>query len=461
MEFAAVILLLTFYFIHPQDWVPGMAGLNVVKPIIAMAILGMVSRRRNARHLPWRFMRTPHEWIMVVYAAYILVSAPSPGDVAGDMLPLVVFFFLTLHSITSVERLDSFLKWWRWSLIGVAIMALGVVVGVDFTQSATITDQNAGRLALNHWNLNNPNALGHTLITLFPLLYFGVIRDRRRGRFITRLISVLIPAAIASVCLWKTQSKGAYLVGAGMIVFAILLGRPWWLKVAIISLAIAGGGTVLSVLPRMNELSHLKSDEGVVGRIMVWQMARGVTRNTVSGEGYKRFAAHIRWEGRMIPKATHSSYVQIGGDLGLPGLLLYLSVLCCGLRTLFSYYGYSEELDRLRGALFALLLGYVASGWMINRSYQTEFFLLIGAIAAYQQLCLRAAAVARHEEAAVPAAQSQVAAARPKRRQRTTGKGAFARWMPPWRRYGILDAACACIALQMVLWIWDYAISTF
>ena len=145
MEFTAVILLLTLYFIHPQDWLPGMAGFSVIKPVIALGVLGLMNRKRNSvMGAPWRFMHTPHEWIMVVYGLYIIATAPAPGAMIGDLVPLLVYFFLTLHTITSLQRLESFLKWWRWSLCGVALMGLGVVFGVDFTQSRAITDMQQG-----------------------------------------------------------------------------------------------------------------------------------------------------------------------------------------------------------------------------------------------------------------------------------------------------------------------------
>lgn len=216
MELTAVILLLSFYFIHPQDWLPGMAGMNVVKPIIALGFMGLMTRnRKSVLHRPWRFMRTPHEWIIVVYVGYIIVTSPEPGEIMVELLTLLVYFFLTLHAITSKHRLESFLKWWRWSLYGIAVMGLGVVLNVDFTQSRGITDIEGGRLSLNHWNLSNPNALAHTLVTTFPLIYFGVIKGARRP--LISVLGALVPTAMACVCLWETQSKGAYVVGAVII----------------------------------------------------------------------------------------------------------------------------------------------------------------------------------------------------------------------------------------------------
>ena len=439
MEFTSVILFLTLYFIRPQDWVPGFAGFNVAKPVMLLGIAGMLNRnRRSLLNVPYPFMATPHEWIMVVYLAYIILTAGDMMHAALDLLPKTVGFFFTLHALTSLDRSEKFLKWWRWSLTTVAFMGAATLAGIDFTASRPFMDASKGRLALNTWMLDNANALGHTLVTLLPLLYFGVIKDKP----IKSWPLAFLPAAMAGWCLWSTQSKGAYVVGAGLIVFSVLLGRPWWLKISILALVIGMGGTLLSSLPRMSEMNHLRNEEGVMGRIMAWEIARNVTHSTVTGEGYMGFHANIRWEGKVIPKATHSAYVQVGGDLGIPGLLLYLSVLCCGLRTLITYHGFSPAMDRVRGALFALLLGYMVSGWMINRSYHLEFFMTIGAIAAYQRLCMR---IANR-----PIPDNPIATTSSQRwlRRRTTKSTTepSAATGGKWQRYGLLDAAFAPLA---------------
>ena len=428
-----------------------------------LAIAGMMSRnRKSLLNAPWPFMATPHEWIMAVYTAYILFTTPELGATISDLMPKVLAFFLTLHSLTSRQRLGSFVKWWRWSLIAVAVMGAGTLIGVDFTGSQAATDQNQGRLSLHHWMLDNANALGHTLITLLPLLYFGVVKDRS----ISRGLAAVFPAALACLCLWSTQSKGAYLVGAGLLVFSVSLGRPWWLKISILSLALGVGGTALSYLPRMNEMGNWRADEGVVGRLMAWEMARNVTRTTVTGEGYRAFNATIKWEGKLIPKATHSAYVQVGGDLGVPGLLLYLSVLCCGLRTMLAFHGVSPELDRLRGALFSLLVGYMASGWMINRSYHLEFFLIMAGIAAYQRLCVRTVAqkVQALPVCPAPSKDDRGLAAWCRKKSRAPSPGPNLKPLNQriggWRRYGLLDAGLAFASLQVVVSIWDYVLSS-
>ena len=462
MEFTSVILFLTLYFIRPQDWVPGLAGMNVAKPTMLLGIVGLLMRnRKSILNAPYPFRATPHEWIMAIYLGYIVFTSPDPLHSVAYLVPKATGFFLTLHSLTSLDRAERFLRWWRWSLAAVAFMGVCTLIGFDFTGSQPMTDAGKGRLAINTWMLDNANAVGHTLVTLLPLLYFGLVK----GRPMSKSLMALPPAAMACWCLWSTQSKGAYVVGAALLVFSVMLGRPWWLKISVLALAIGMGGTLLSALPRMSEMSHLKSDEGVTGRLMAWEIARNVTRTTVTGEGFMGFHANIRWEGKVVSKATHSAYVQVGGDLGIPGLLLYLSTLCCGLRTMITYYGVSKELDRVRGALFSLLLAYMASGWMINRSYHLEFFLIIGAIAAYQRLCVRA--VTSAAAAAVPAPslvakpvgawlRKRVAANKPS----SPNLQLLAARLKKWQRYGLLDLGLALVSLELVLDTWDYVLTS-
>ncbi len=458
MAFASTIATLLLYFIRPQDWIPGLAGVNVVKPVIAMGLFGLMTRQRGrAGTGGYRFLNTPHEWLMLIYLGYIVVTSPEGFSILPEALALGAFFFLTLHTITSVRHLERFLVWWRWALIVVVVMALGALYGFDFTQSASMTAEKQGRLCLRHWMLDNPNALGHTLATLLPMLYFGLFRDKSATK---KGIAVLL-ALLTGVCLWNTQSKGAFLVGGGVMVLAELIGRPWWVKVSVLAFAIGGGQAALSSLPRMSQMGDLRSDEGVAGRMMAWEIARSATHNTVTGEGWKHFAAVINWAGQAIPKATHCAYVKVGADLGIPGLLIFLSLLCTGARSLLTFQGPNRRMEELRRILLCCLACYVASGWMIDRAYHTEFFMLLGAIAAYHSLCLQALPIRASVSAAganltLPAGLRTIRS----RTVRTRRPSALMRSLLNWRRYGITDFAVACIALQGVLATWDYVIAS-
>ena len=57
MEYAAAILFLILYFVRLHDWVPMLSGLNVIKPVIGLSILGLLTR--PPRVPKWGWMKTP------------------------------------------------------------------------------------------------------------------------------------------------------------------------------------------------------------------------------------------------------------------------------------------------------------------------------------------------------------------------------------------------------------------
>jgi hypothetical protein len=140
----------------------------------------------------------------------------------------------------------------------------------------------------------------------------------------------------------------------------------------------------------MEQMGNLRSDEGVQGRLMAWELARTARDKTTTGEGWRQFVAMITWEGETIPKATHSSYVQVGADLGLSGIFLFVAGLWCALHSLISAHRLTcddEVSERCRRTAMILVIAYAISSWMINREYHTEYFLIIAIAAAIHRLC--------------------------------------------------------------------------
>lgn len=451
MEFFFAVFFLLFYYIRPQDWMAGLSGMNLIQPIIGMWLLVIFAGKSKSSPFPG-FARTPHDWIMLVYLAYIVFLAEGP--IMG-ILPYLAFYFLTVHSVNSWERLLRYLTFWNGALIAVSSIAVLSTVGLDFTGAQDNYFTQTGRLAIGTWLHNNPNALCHAVVVAISssyLLYFW------RKPMLSRLFIFPGLASIVFYCAWLTQSKGGYLVGAGTLLLTIIIGRPKWIQALVIAVAMVGGVSVLSFMPRMNEMGDLRNDDGFMGRILAWEMARTTERNNPTGVGWKQFTAYIEWEENnqtiVVPKATHSSYVQVGADLGKYGLFLYLACLWCGLHTLVAFKSTNTLQERCRRVLLAFFIANLISGWMVNRQYHTEYFLMIAATGAMHRLRKGDEAEAQYsndsetvsEEVALPEypivlPQSQ--------KLQTLGK-------PLWDRFGLVDML-SCMGLTwLTLATWDY-----
>jgi len=162
-------------------------------------------------------------------------------------------------------------------------------------------------------------------------------------------------------------------------------------------------------------------------------------KNQPTGEGWKEFQAWITWEDETQPIATHSSYVKIGGDLGLYGLFFFSTAIWTAIRSLSTLRNTGDiELERLRRVCLILVLSYCLSSWMVNREYHPEYFLMI----------------------AVTAALHRVALLRPVADRLVTQEDADASTetaQPPiWNRFGLIDFAASVGLTYTILGCWDH-----
>ncbi|MEN3940353.1 O-antigen ligase family protein [Prosthecobacter sp. SYSU 5D2] len=458
MEYRAALIFLFLYYIRPQDWVPAISGANVIRPMMLIWLVSILSAR--SRPVVTGILRTPHDWAILAYYAYIVWHAPDFSGTLKGFLPFVVFYVFTVKSLISWERLQGYLKFWNFMLMGVAAMAVASLHGVDMTGAKDATEKMFGRLCIGTWLHDNPNALAHSVIVVLPLSY--IFYFWKRG-VIGRMIIFPACVTLACYCVYATESKGSFLVGGVLLVMIFVVGRPKPVQILALTMAATMGVSALSFLPRMQQMGNLRGDAGVQGRLMVWEMAKRTAEEKSTGVGWKQFQGFIIWDGQMENKATHSSYVQIGGDLGPYGMFFYLLPLWLALRSLLMSAKLTREdprMERCRRAIMILIIAYMVSGWMINREYHTEYFLLIAAAAALHRLTL-----AQELETAALLNETQTKA--------VEGQMVLANEAPPtgvlpvfealhqkgkrlWNRITVVDVGIGVTMTWAVMSAWDY-----
>jgi len=480
VTFKVAVIFLFVYFVRPQDWVPGLSGFNIVRPIMALGLISLFIR--EPRITRKEFFSTPIDYLLVVFLLYIAFTAEDFVGTVKELFPFFAFYFVTKLALTDSTKLARYLGYWLFCLVLIAIAGLLTNAGVDFTHASDRIAKFNNRLVVNTWLLNNPNSLGHAVILGLPLSYLLLWWKRHPG---AKLLAIGC-SALAFQCAYYTESKGAFLVGAATLVASFTFGRPIFFQIIIFVIAGTIGVGGLMFLPRMTEMNNLRADEGVLGRLMAWEAAKTAYENNPTGVGWKQFIAVLKWEGETLTKATHSSFVKVGADLGRPGLFLYLCMLCCGLRALFQYKGLDEDAERCRRSIFLLVASIFASGWLIDHPYHTEYFLILAAASAYMHLSLRLrepASAPELDEAATTAPQTQpllqitanlsnspatvgnalqaetderfVPGLQPPRKETTSNRKSF------WQRYSIIiDLLLGYVALKAVLWFWSYILET-
>ena len=417
MDYAALIIFLALYYLRPQEWFSDFSNLHPVQILSVLAIWSLVKTKRVAFT---KLLATPLDWLMVAYFIWTLICGFTPRHTFSGIQAVILFYFVGVCSLDSIPKIKGFLGWWCIFIFIVAALAVGSTYGFDPLGSNDITTgPMKGRLILNLSIFNNPNTLAHSIISAIPLFYYLFY-----WRQITKKIFALL-LIVPLYCIFLTQSKGAFLCGFATLLATLTFGRSRIWQIIIVIAAIGFGYGALYTLPRMNELHNSKTDPAIQGRVAALNYGLTLMRTNFFGIGLGNFEGDFFKRGplekhvkiRILPgheergahgtvhelnglrvhvvtwkhylKATHGAYNQNGAELGYVGLYLFIGILYCCIRTLLLVKSKDDDEERIRRALFALVVAYAASSWMVDFCYRPTFFMMVAAVSAFHRHLLR------------------------------------------------------------------------
>mgnify|MGYP001221658001 CR=1 FL=1 len=381
MDFIAVILLLAVFYLRPQEWVGALSTLRPAMFVLGFAIITMFIRERGFSFKS--LFKTAHDWLIFAFFIWIMFTADSAMDAWSRVKVFFISYIVIVQAVNNLHRLNLLLVWWMCFLTFIALISILSLYGIDPLGSSYVTNEvNKGRLSLNLSLFDNPNALGHNIVPLLLMCYFYFIWKRP---FFIKEIGIFI-MLIPSYCLYLTQSKGAFLSGFISTIIGFTFGRPKFVQILILAGAMTFGWAGLQMLPRMEQMSRMRSDQGVIVRIQAWETGINMMKWLYpKGTGIDTFPAVFQ-QFHGYPKASHSSYVQIGTELGYGGLFLFIGILYCCFRTLIRVRTESETEERVRRVLLIMLVSYSVSSWLIGWGMNLVFYVTAGSIAAFQRL---------------------------------------------------------------------------
>jgi hypothetical protein len=402
MDFVILIIFLGIYYLRPQEW---FEMFNDIRPIQLLSFLAFWSMFVLRRLKPRDLVQTPTDWMVVGYFVVTLISGFQPWINIGYIEAVLLFYFLAACGLDSIPRLNIFLGWWTIFILIIAALSIASIYGFDPLDSAYITaGQMKGRLVLNLSVFNNPNALAHGIVPVLPLLYYLLFWRR------VFMKGLLVIMAIPLYCIYLTQSKGAILCGFATLLATLTFGRSKIVQVLIIVLGVGIGYGALYSLPRMNELHHTQTDAAIQGRVAALKYGMECMQTHFWGIGFGNFKemfyhygptekiqilrpgakqAHDVWVNEHFRKATHGSYNQTGAEFGYPGLFFLVAILYCCIRTLLLVKSKDDDEERIRRLLFAMVVAYAISSWMVDFCYRPTFFMFVAAISAFHRHLLR------------------------------------------------------------------------
>lgn len=377
---AVLALVLLTHVWRLQDLIPGLAAL---KPLLlaTAAGLGMELLTPGVGRRMARAFKHPATRLVAVLLALGALSVP------GSLYPGLSFDFLLKNQFDAVLVFLLLMLGIR-GRGDVELLAVVQVMGAALYTLVILTRYDVGPDGrLGELVYYDANDLGMLLACTLPLaidlawrtrslawkgmaigavgiFLLGIVRSGSRGAFLGTL-------AVGLHLLWRGREiplrwrLGA--VTAAMILFVTVASDRYW-------------GMMGSLLHPSQDYNWVGREPG--GRMEVWKRGMGyMAHHPLLGVGVGAFPVA---EGTISPLATrqeygggakwsaaHNSFVQIGAELGVGGLLAFVGLLLVGYRSAW------RAGSGVGSALATAIVGFAVSGAFLSQGYAPFLYSLL------------------------------------------------------------------------------------
>lgn len=387
--------------IAPQLWVPGLKGLPVDWILFSLWFFALVLRGRAHQlfrfDLPEKLFVAFLVWMVVgmlvngltdaskdylyVYVRiFVLYKAVSASVTTPAEVRRALAFFVLLAAILAVEAIDhksspDLLGWAGQRLAWIDPSALKVGgtgraswVGIfDGPGVFCVIFTIALAVCMPYLSGANPLSTRLLLLPVIILLGFATYLTGSRGGLLATLAVIGLFIAVVG----KTSVRK--IVTAGVICVVLFMLAPPWMT---------------SIRDESKSAQH---------RVEMW--AEGlemIKQNPLFGIGRGNFASYTS---RLV---AHNSAIEIGGETGLPGLLLWVMLIYVSLKAALLTWvnGPAPAQSNVGLGLMLALAGYVISAMFVTLEYET-FYLLLALCAVLSRQQSAAQSLRKYEVAMV------------------------------------------------------------
>lgn len=322
-------------------------------------------------------------FVRYLFFLFIMAMVSVPFSVWGSgalnsllSFSRILFFACCLALVSATGHLNHY--------------RMALICGVSLLAGVMVFSHGVGRLSAG--STYDPNDIALVFITFLPVILAEACNGNMalRGVYLGLGIVVLLGIAL-------TGSRGAIIaIGVQALYFVLISKKSRLLALALVLTASLVVVTIAdqSLWDRFASLTA-EGDaadynlEGRAGRIEIWKNGlKIVADNPVLGVGVGMFGtAHFMLDGK-IGLTAHNTYLQFAAELGLPGLILYLALLCSAWRLITRHVEESDQAGaRARWAALKVgLIGFGVASFFISAAYSTTLYYLLG-LAAVMHFC--------------------------------------------------------------------------
>lgn len=373
--FAITVIYLVFEYGRPQDQF-GLIG--ELRPGLILTSLMVVLFLVNRRRL--YMAASPQTSRMLLLLLLLALHVPFTVNYGRAFFQTqgVLLSFITSISIIlfvdTLDRLRLFLKCWIYLMIYVAMNGIR---GAGHAGSSFLQDNNDVALLMN---------------MMLPFSVFLFVYERQTKTKLLYMIASFLGVASTVI----TGSRGGFV---GLVAVLVVI----WLTSSrkVLSLALVGvlslGVYLIADQTYWDRISTIETaeDYNAESRVELWKAAWEMFKDYPLGVGPANFSVRLPeyqsaffGEKNMWGKAAHSVWFTLLSELGIPGVLLYLSLLRANVRDLWFLKNLSTDRDSHRFvhflalAFMASIAGFFASGTFLSALYYPHYWYLTALIVA-------------------------------------------------------------------------------
>ena len=316
-----LLLFCWISFMNPHRLCYGFAVQFPWALIAALATLIGLLLSQEPKRIPWRSTSI----LLVVFLSWMFITTlfalnPVAAWSSWNVVwKIQLMTFLILLLINTRERIEQLV----WVIVG-SLGFYGIKGGIF-----TVLTGGGNRV----WGppgsfIEGNNEIGLALIMLIPLLRY--LQLRATAQWLKN--GLLGAMLITLICALGTQSRGALVGVAAMLLFLVAKSRN---KVALLLVLALTVPLIYSFMPeswhsRMSTIQTYEKDASAMGRINAWYAAFNIGKDRVVGGGFK--VLHDSLTFRLYAPDpydqhdAHSIYFEVLAEHGFIGLGLFLGI---------------------------------------------------------------------------------------------------------------------------------------
>jgi O-antigen ligase len=394
MAFFFLLLFTIFLYTRPQDMFPFLNQFRIPKIVAGLAtlsfLLGFLS------HPPRLHVKNLEARLMLVLLIFIFASVPmsywpggSVSHIQDQVFKVYLIFFLIIFVVNSPSRV-------QWLLFVLLTSGAYIAVLSLMETGETIS----GRLILSIRGMaGDPNDRALIFVFMFPLAVFSAMVARSilfkiyyAGLGVFFAIETLhtfsrggllgLVAVIGLFCFRMMRERKGIVVLVGLVVFVSIFFMPEQIVNRASSLVNRDLDTAGTISTR---LQILQNGLDIMARRPIF----GV------GVGCFTIAEGAMHGGRGKWNAAHNTFLEIGAETGIFGLITFVALIFVAFRNLqriqrdFTEYEIHPEMVLLARGLEIALAGFCVSAFFLSQAYTWHIYYLMGLSGAMRRIAWR------------------------------------------------------------------------